>query len=189
MTLATLLLALTPPIALGACIVAHVILSRTLPGLSRPRGIVLSVGAAAVAVVGLALFGPAERLAVGVGPLELAVVWLLTYVLLAYCYVIGFFNLGESARRIRLLIDLHLAGRRGLTLDEILSTYNARMIVDVRLQRMVSGGQVRERDGAYFTASRVMLTAARLLVWLKIAYFGSRTELGAPATTSGRAPR
>jgi len=188
-TLATLVLMVAPLVALGACIVVHVVLSRALPGLPRPRGIMLSVGAAAVGVAGLALFGPAERLPAGLSPLELAAVWLLTYILLAYCYVIGFFNLGESARRIRLLIDLHQAGRRGLTLEEILSAYNARMIVDVRLQRMVAGGQVSERDGVYFTASRVMLTAARLLVWLKIAYLGSRHELDVRIVTPERGPR
>src|SRR5207244_12349323 len=136
-------------------------------------------GAAAAGVLGLALCGPADRLPAGVSPPEQAVVWLLTYVVLAYCYVIGFFNLGESARRIRLLIDLHQAGRRGLTLDEILSTYNARLIVDVRLHRMITGGQVRQQDGVYYTRSRLMLASARLLVWLKIAFLGSRSELDA----------
>jgi hypothetical protein len=182
-------LTLTPFVALGACLVVHVILARALPGLARPLGILLSVGAAAVGVVGLALFGPAGRLPAAVSPLELAAVWLLTYVLLAYCYVIGFFNLGESARRIRLLIDLHQAGRRGLTLDEILSTYNARMIVDVRLHRMIRGGQVRQQDGVYYTRSRVMLAAARLLVWLKIAYLGSPGEVGVPTPSTRPAPR
>ena len=182
-------LTLTPFVALGACIVVHVILSRAFPGLARPLGILLSVGVAGVGVVGVALFGPADRLPAAVSPLELAAVWLLTYVLLAYCYVIGFFNLGESARRIRLLIDLHQAGRRGLSLEEILSTYNARMIVDVRLHRMITGGQVRQQDGVYYTRARVMLAAARLLVWLKIAYLGSRSELGAPTPSERPAPR
>jgi hypothetical protein len=170
---------LTPLLALGVCMVAHVILARACPGLGRPQGILMSVGAAAVGVVCAAFFGPAGRLPAGVGPLEVAAVWLLTYVALAYCYVIGFFNLGESARRIRLLIDLHQAGPRGLTLDEILSAYNARMIVDIRLQRMITAGQIRERDGAFYTRSRIMLTAARLLVWLKIAFLGSPNELAA----------
>ena len=72
MTLATLVLMVAPLVALGACIVVHVVLSRALPGLPRPRGIMLSVGAAAVGVAGLALFGPAERLPAGLSPLELA---------------------------------------------------------------------------------------------------------------------
>ena len=172
----TLILAVAPCVALGACVVVHVLVSRALPALARLLGIVLSVGTGAVVVVGLAGLASAARHLAAVDLLGLAAVWLATYVLLAYCYVIGFFNLGESARRIRLLIDLHQAGRRGLTLEEILSTYNARMIVELRLQRMVTGGQIRQQDGVYYTRSRLMLTCARLLVWLKIAFLGSRGE-------------
>ena len=86
----------------------------------------------------------------------------LTYLSLAYFYVFGFYNLGESARRIRLLIELRSAGDRGMTLDEILAVYNARMIVEARLQRLLSGGQVVEREGRYFfSGGRVSSVPAR----------------------------
>jgi len=48
-----------------------------------------------------------------------AVLWALTYLSLVYCYVFGFYNVCESTRRVRLLIELLAAGDRGLTLLEI----------------------------------------------------------------------
>src|SRR5437899_12773567 len=117
MTLATPILALTPFVGLGVCMTVHVILSRAVPASPHLRGIKLSVAAGAVVVAGLASFGAKDHHLGTVSALELVAVWLLTYLVLAYCYIIGFFNLGESARRIRLLIDLHLAGPRGLTLE------------------------------------------------------------------------
>ena len=174
--LVTALLAVAPFVGLAACMVLHVGIARAAPRLPRLEGIGASVVGGLAMTVGLVAVGPTQRLPGTTGPAELAAVWLMTYLLLVYCYIIGFFNLGESARRIRLLIELHEAGPRGLSLDEILSTYNARMIVDVRLQRMIAGGRIRERDGAYFTASPIMLAAARVLVWLKLAFLGSRTE-------------
>lgn len=184
--LAIAVLALAPFLGLAACMALHVTVSRARPTLPRLQGIGLSVGGGLTVVASLALLGPIELLPGPAAAWELAAVWALTYFVLAYCYIIGFFNLGESARRIRLLIELHQAGQRGLTLEEILSTYNGRMIVEVRLRRMITGGQIRERDGAYFTASPFMLAAARGLVWLKLAFLGSRTELGAPAARPGR---
>ena len=171
-------LALAPAIGLAVCMAVHVIVSRTLPGLPRIRGIALSFAGGAIAVAGMIVGGRTAPLLAAASLWDVAAVWFTTYTLLIYCYVIGFFNLGESARRIRLLIELHGAGERGMTLAEILSRYSARTIVEVRLRRMVAGGQIRERAGAYFIATPVMLTAARLLTWLKLAYLGARSETG-----------
>lgn len=163
------LLLFLPVIGLAVCVVAHVVVSRALPGLSHQHGIAMSVlvGCAAVAsLVPWSLQADVARLpAIDLWGSALASV--ITYVLLAYCYVIGFFNIGESARRIRLLIELEAAGERGLSLAEILTLYNARMIIDSRLQRLLSGGQIIERGGRYFIRGRVMLYAAKALMLLK----------------------
>ena len=82
----------------------------------------------------------------------------------------------ESARRIRLLVELQAAGERGLTLTQILAAYNARMIVDARLGRLLAGGQVVERDGRYFIGKPLMLYGAKALVLLKIAFLGAPDE-------------
>lgn len=137
--------------------------------MSRLSGIGLSVVGGLIVVLGIS---PASGW-------DTTGVWLLTYLFLAYCYVIGFFNLGESARRIRLLIELHGAGARGMTLDEILAAYNARMIVEARLGRLLTGGQISERGGRYHSKRSAMLYVAKLLVLLKILLLGARSEFGA----------
>lgn len=180
MGVGTAVAAVAPFVGLLTCMLAHVVVSRAWPALPRVRGILASVAAGVLPVLGLVVAARGRLFADGGEALEMGAVWLLTYVVLTYCYIIGFFNLGESARRIRLLIELYGAGERGMKRDEILSTYNARMIVEVRLRRMLAGGQIRQRGGAYVIGKPVMLTAARVLVALKIAYLGSRSEFGAP---------
>jgi hypothetical protein len=176
---ATLFVVLAPMIGLAVCFVAHVAVSRRAPALPHQHGLLVSVAAGAAVVV--ALLAPVVRddltrvsAADAVGALVAA---LAAYVLLAYCYVIGFFNIGESARRIRLLIELEAAGTRGLTVPEVLTAYNARMIVDARLERLLSGGQIAEVNGRYVLRSRVMLWAAKALVVVKIVLLRRRIEV------------
>lgn len=165
---------LPPAAGLLACVLAHVAASRLRPAGSRPGALAagVAVGLVAVAASGFALgIPPGERPG---APL----VWLLAYLALAYAYVFGFYNIGESARRIRLLIELAAAGPRGLTRAEILATYNARTIVEARLRRLVTGGQVAERDGRYYLRRSLALLAAKVLVALKVVLLGAPTELG-----------
>lgn len=178
------ILALAAPlIALATCFGAHVLVSRTAPALPHQHGLLISVLTGGIVLVGALT----PSLGADVTRMGAVDAWgslaasLLAYLLLAYCYVIGFFNIGESARRIRLLIELEGAGRDGLTLPEVLTVYNARMIVDARLERLLSGGQIVERGGRYFLRSRVMLTAAKGLVLLKIVLLRRRGEALTPA--------
>lgn len=180
---------LTPVFGLAVCVVAHVLFSRALRELSRPNAILCSFGLGLVSVLGLAVVFAAQRSGavsadefIGQG-----VLWIVAYTCLVYCYVFGFFNLGESARRIRLLIELHSAGEKGMTFDEILAVYNARMIIDARLGRLLAGGQIIEKDGRYFVGSPLMLYLAKALVLLKVVLLGARSELGCRASNQHNA--
>ena len=76
------------------------------------------------------------------------VVQLITYVSLCYCYF-HFVNLGETARRIRILRELK-DSNNGLDSDEILKRYNAKEIIQNRLTRLISSGQIILKDNRYF---------------------------------------
>jgi hypothetical protein len=89
------------------------------------------------------------------------------YGLLCFDYVIGWFNLGETARRIRLLRELARAPRHTLTEDELLRVYNADLIVRARLARLVSSGQLRLDGERYKLNGRVFLRQAQTLALLK----------------------
>lgn len=148
-------LALVPVAGLSVCVVLHVLAARLAP--AKVADLVIGVAGGGLVVV---------QIAWAAGQATSLPVWLATYLLLAYGYVVGFFNLSESARRIRLLIELSQAPSHAMTLDEILTAYNARMVVEARLRRLVGAGFLVERDGCYWIGHRAGLWIARGLAAL-----------------------
>ncbi|MFA4992785.1 MAG: hypothetical protein WC571_02340 [Candidatus Omnitrophota bacterium] len=96
------------------------------------------------------------------------------YVLLGYCYF-HFVGLGETARRIRMLIEI-FRSKDGLSLDEILSKYNAREILDKRMGRLISNGQLICREGRYFIGKPAVLFIAGAATFLKLLLLGRKSE-------------
>ena len=169
-----------PLIGLAVAVVAHVLLSRAAASCPRPIALGASAlgGLGAVAVVAVLFVNGIGR---DLAPLDrwaAPASWALAYLALAYLYVFGFFNLGESARRIRLLIELDAAGPRGLTRAELLRAYNARTIVEARLARLAAGGEIEERAGRYVVKRRTALVIAHGLSLLKLLYLGAASEFG-----------
>lgn len=88
------------------------------------------------------------------------------FAVLCFNYVIGFFNLGETARRIRMLREIQNAGG-SLTLASLLEHYNGETILNVRLGRLVRSGQVVRTEAGYRIASPVVLLQAKIIWTLK----------------------
>ena len=182
----TAVFSLSPFIGILACVFVHVLVARTAPKLPRLHGIAGGVLAGLGVVAGMAAIF-AGRNAASMSAADrwgAAGVWTLAYLFLAYSYGFGFFNLGESARRVRLLIELHAAGEQGMTLGQVLTAYNARMIVEARLQRLLSAGQIVERGGRYFMKRPWMLRVAKILVLLKRLFLGRESEFDGKRTAS-----
>ncbi len=99
---------------------------------------------------------------------------LLTYVALGYGYF-HFINLGETARRIRILREL-LESKDGLTLEAILERYNASGIIKARLQRMHNNKQIVLRQGRYFIGKPSLLYIAKTIVLLKWILLSRQSE-------------
>ena len=99
----------------------------------------------------------------------------MTYTALGYCYF-HFINLGETARRIRILIELLESGD-GLTRNEILERYDASHIVNVRLQRMINKKQIIVHNDRYYIGKPIMLYMARAIVMMKLVLLRRRGEL------------
>ena len=113
----------------------------------------------------------------GMRPLDAAAVGLLnmaTYAALGYGYF-HFINLGETARRVRLLWEFADAGG-ALSDEEILRRYNADEIVRVRLGRLLRNGQIVERDGRYVIGRPTMLRMVRTLMLTKRLLLGRTGE-------------
>lgn len=100
---------------------------------------------------------------------------LVAYAALGYCYF-HFINLGETARRIRLVRELAEAGPAGLPKEELLSRYNARTMVEARFKRLLNNSQVVERDGRYYVGKPAVLWMAGILRFMKKLLLGRTAE-------------
>jgi len=146
-----------PFVCLAANIFIQISVFRFFPGTGLLKSLFLGFGCGFLA---LFLINPVIMLADN----------LLIYALLGYCYF-HFVNMGETARRIRILAELAEAGE-GLSLREILERYNAGDIIDRRLARLVNNGQVRCENGRYYIGNPTVLTMARLTAAAKRVIFG-----------------
>jgi hypothetical protein len=95
----------------------------------------------------------------------------------AFCYVYFHWNnMGETARRIRMLREL-AAAPEGLTFEQMVQRYSAQEILERRLERLSAAGQISETDGRLVLTSRTILLSARLIALAKQIIFGGRSEL------------
>lgn len=88
--------------------------------------------------------------------------------LLAHVYF-HLFNMSETARRIRLLLEL----REGFE-PALVETYTPRKMISVRLARLREIGQVNWIDGRYFARDSWLLWAAILIRWHERLLFPAR---------------
>ena len=99
---------------------------------------------------------------------------LLASIALGYGYF-HFVNLGETARRIRLLREIYCEVN-GITEAELVKRYNSKTMLELRLNRLLSKGQIIAHDNRYFIHSRLMLFITRTIVNLKWIIIGKKSE-------------
>ncbi|MFA5039208.1 MAG: hypothetical protein WC732_05970 [Candidatus Omnitrophota bacterium] len=147
MTIIPLVSALAPLAALFANAVFHVFFSRV--GKLRRNALPLGafLGLVILACLDLGAGGNPERILTD-GAI---------YVLFSYCYY-HFNNLGETARRVRILRELSNAPI-GLTSAELLACYNAGEVLDRRLRRLEESGQLARKGAVYVVAGGAFLPA------------------------------
>jgi hypothetical protein len=97
-----------------------------------------------------------------------------SYSALGYCYF-HFVNLGETARRIRLLRELS-ESKNGLSVNEILERYNAKEIIENRLNRLLKSGQVVYKNNRYYIGKPVMLFMSKMILFAKRFILGKSSE-------------
>ncbi|MFH1492410.1 MAG: hypothetical protein ABIE81_03615 [Candidatus Omnitrophota bacterium] len=105
---------------------------------------------------------------------DIFVINLIGYGCLGYCYF-HFINLGETARRIRILRELYEAGD-GLKLGELLNRYSAKEIFQKRTNRLINSGQIIFKDGKYYIGKPTVLWISKIIIALKIIILGKRSE-------------
>lgn len=98
----------------------------------------------------------------------------LIYAALGYCYF-HFVNLGETARRIRILRELYDSENKALSMAEILKRYNAKDIVEVRLNRLLGSRQVVFDKERYYIGKPVVLLMAKIMMTIKFILIGKKS--------------
>lgn len=83
----------------------------------------------------------------------------------AYAYF-HFFNMSETARRIRMLLHIRQMGPSGLRIQELEREYSPQDMIEARLDRLVKMRQlVLDADGRYRVSGQVLLWAGRIMAW------------------------
>ena len=77
----------------------------------------------------------------------------------AYAYF-HFFNMSETARRIRIILEIRQDGP--VAVQDLLKRYSPRDMLSVRLQRLEQGGQIRQdAEGRYRLRGKFLLNVAK----------------------------
>lgn len=149
------------PAGLAANVVLQILLFHLICRPRLLRSVVLGFLLGGLAALGLSLQAALELDLPALEASGQGIANLLTYAALGYGYF-HFINLGETARRIRLLREL-VEANGALTTEALLQRYNAAGIVEVRLGRLLRNHQVTLRQGRLFLARPTVLWMARLL--------------------------
>lgn len=161
-----------PVIGLAAYCLAQILAARSMPGSSPYRS--LKIGFVFGLIVAITVGGW------GVGRMTLSpqdrtgylMLTLLTYLALAFGYF-NFVNLTVASLRIRLLEEIREAGG-ALAADSLKATYNSREVVALRLQRLIQGGHLVEKNGRLHSGRLPFLIVARIFDVLHRFIFGRR---------------
>src|SRR3989338_6489355 len=141
---ADLFTALVPVICVVFLIVGHIFAYRLAPALGAP--LTLGIGFLGGFLVFSALQGMVFPLDdPSLNDFGNGIADLLAYLALAYTYF-HFVNMGETARRVRILIEMNRFPD-GLDREEIHFLYNAREMIDRRIKRLSDTGQIFEQNG------------------------------------------
>jgi hypothetical protein len=141
-------------------LLSHTVLARVLPRMA-PQLVAIGAGLAGAFPTGLliatlATLPPSALLRMPVAATYVAVV----YTCVAYAYF-HLFNMSETARRIRILRELHAAG--SLTAAEISRLYSGAAVLEARFDRLFATGQLEARAGRFVRAGRLLYVAACLV--------------------------
>jgi hypothetical protein len=138
----------TPLLALGITALVQILVARTRLRRGVMRSFFAGFGAGLASLLALCVWvdfrqstpwhEAAANMVVNVG----------TYMALSFCFL-SFLNLGNTSIRIRIFSELQPSGS-GLSIENLLSLYDYKQIIKLRLDRLLSSKQVIERDGRYF---------------------------------------
>ena len=164
----------SPVISLGVNVMCQVCCCRYIRGFSLLKSIFVGFALGILSLLFLEFYCFKQLSLSLSGNVCSILVSAVTYSALGYGYF-HFVNLGETARRIRILRELY-DSKEGLSMGEILERYNAKDIIEKRIYRLINSGQIIYKNGRYYIGSPVMLVIARIVVRMKLTVLGKKSE-------------
>lgn len=160
-----------PLLGLAAYCIAQILIARSTPGRSPYYSLRFGcIGGLLVVMsvsgwgVGAMTISPGDRLGY-------VMLNLFTYLALAFGYF-NFVNLTVASLRIRLLEEIRESGG-ALPADALKAAYNSREVVAIRLQRLIQGGHLVEKNGRLHSGRLPFLIVAKLFDILRWVVLGS----------------
>lgn len=131
----------------------------------RQKGVFFSILAGILPLAALGVVWTASAADEGtVGLIGSLLYLFLVYLLAGYVYF-HFFNMSETARRVRLLIESSKTG--SLNKIDLKKLYPHQDIVSVRIERLTALGELQRSGDRYVLGNRVLLLPAKLIFTLR----------------------
>ena len=137
-------------------ILSQALIFRIKPGLGILNSLILGFGIG-LSVILLALLETTGHYNVYIN--------IATYVTFSYSYF-HFVNMGQTARRIRILREIYEA-RGGISYDDLLRNYNAKIILDTRIERLIGKKQIIEKNNRLYIYNPAMANIAKITLWIR----------------------
>lgn len=94
---------------------------------------------------------------------------LIIYFCVAYCFI-NLLNVGEASLRVKILYNISIS-KEGISISDILKNYSANEIIKLRMERLISNGQVVKKKEFFFLGkNRQLLLAKFFLFWRKLIF-------------------
>jgi hypothetical protein len=164
------LLALAPVIGLAVYCGTHIVAARCFRGRNPYPALAIGALAGLAATVAITLAACGRCAVPFIDTLALGGLNTVAFLAFAFGYF-NFVNLTVASLRIRILEELADAGGR-LPRAALLGRYGTASVADLRLERLVRGGHLVERNGRLHTGRLQFLLVARIFDGLRRLIFG-----------------
>ncbi len=81
----------------------------------------------------------------------------LLFILLTITFIMTILGMSTTSLRINLVLAIKNSGRKGIAYIHLLKKYNRDMIIKSRLERLVTAGELEEKEGCYYYKKNITL--------------------------------
>jgi len=164
------LVAVAPVLGLAVYCFTHIVAARIIRGRNPYPALAVGALTGLLATIGITVAACRWDAVSPIDTLALVVLNAIASLAFAFGYF-NFVNLTVASLRIRILEELADAGGR-LPRADLLDRYGTTSVADLRLQRLVGGGHLVERNGRLHTGRLQFLLVARIFDGLRRLIFG-----------------